>query len=115
MPVTHAEVADRLGTAAPDPVTLYRTLRALVDAGLAHRVPGPDGAARYAATPPEVAGCPGNHLHFLCTSCGAMTCLVDQPMPRVQVPPGVRVQTRSFLATGLCAHCAAAAGQASDV
>jgi hypothetical protein len=35
-----------------------------------------------------------------------MTCLHDQPMPHVQVPPGAVVEGRNFLVFGRCARCA---------
>lgn len=106
-PVSHAELAARPELAAHDQITLYRTLHALEEAGLVHRVTGLDGVRRYAAQPHGRPGCPGNHAHFLCTACGAMTCLLDQPMPRVEAPPGAEVQGRHFLATGRCAGCVA--------
>src|SRR5262245_13753678 len=43
--------------------TVYRTLRLLVDSGLAHQRQFGDGQARY-----EVAG--EHHDHLICTSCG---------------------------------------------
>lgn len=107
-PVTHAELAARPELVGMDAITLYRTLTTLEEAGLAHRVHGVDGVWRTAPQPRETSGCPGNHAHFLCTDCGAMTCLVDQPMPRVRVPRGARVSGRHFLVFGACAACASA-------
>jgi len=101
-PATHAELSECLDL---DRVTLYRTLDALAEAGLVHRVLGVDGVWRHCAQP-QTEGCPGNHAHFQCTACGAMVCLLDQPMPRVEVPTGDTVAARSLLAWGLCAHCA---------
>ena len=107
-PVSHAELASHPRVRGMDPVTLYRTLAALVGAGLAHRVPGTDGAWRTCPQPEGQAGCPGNHAHFLCTSCGAMRCLPDQPMPRVRVPEGAQVHGRHLVAFGVCRACAGA-------
>ena len=104
-PMTHAALAELPRLRDMDPVTLYRTLATLVDAGLAHRVPGPDGTWRYCPQPLGQGGCPGNHAHFLCTACGTMRCLPDQPLPRVQVPAGARVHGRYLLAHGLCSGC----------
>lgn len=105
-PVTHGELIEELG--ALDDITVYRTLGALVDAGLVHRVHGIDGTWRYCSQPREVAGCPGNHAHFLCTSCGAMSCLTGQPMPRVVLPAGVEVHGRHFVVHGRCGACVGA-------
>jgi Fur family ferric uptake transcriptional regulator/Fur family zinc uptake transcriptional regulator len=107
-PVSHAELAAHADLASLDDITLYRTLAALQEAGLVHRIHGIDGVWRYCAQPEGVHGCPGNHAHFLCTQCGTMTCLLDQPMPRVVVPDGAVVDGRHFLVNGRCARCAGA-------
>lgn len=107
-PVTHGELLNESELRELDDITLYRTLGALVDARLIHRVHGIDGAWRYCAQPRGVAGCPGNHAHFLCTSCGSMACLPGQPMPRVALPDSVEVHGRHFLVYGRCAACVAA-------
>lgn len=107
-PVSHAELAALPDLAGLDDITLYRTLAALEEAALVHRIHGIDGVWRYCAQPEGVRGCPGNHAHFLCTTCGTMECLLDQPMPRVAVPEGAVVDGRHFLVNGRCARCAAA-------
>lgn len=107
-PLTHAELARRADLAEMDAITLYRTLATLEEAGLVHRVHGIDGVWRTCAHPEQPVGCPGNHAHFLCTCCGAMQCLVDQPMSRVAPPPGASVESRHFVAVGRCAVCLAA-------
>ena len=108
-PVTHGHLRGEVALAEVDDVTLYRTLAALVDAGLVHRVHGIDGAWRYCAQPPGVTGCPGNHAHFLCRACGGMSCLLAQPMPRVEVPEGSAVEGRHFLVYGRCGSCVTSA------
>ncbi len=106
-PLSHAEL--RLGAgAALDDITLYRALRAFEAAGLVHRVHGTDGVDRFGANDLSATGCPGNHVHFLCAACGAVTCLSDQPLPRVTVPAGASVDGRHFLVFGRCAPCGAA-------
>lgn len=110
-PVSHAELSADLGDL--DDITLYRTLAALEEATLVHRVHGVDGVWRYCAQPRGVPGCPGNHAHFQCTGCGAMSCLVHQPMPRVDVP-GATVEGRHFVVFGRCERCAAATSSAAS-
>lgn len=106
-PVSHAELQGIPDLAEVDDITLYRTLAALVQAGLVHRVHGIDGVWRFGAQPQGREGCPGNHAHFLCTSCGSMACLLQQPMPRVDMPGGVVVHGRHFILHGHCADCVA--------
>lgn len=104
-PATHAELQARPALAELDDITLYRTLATLSEAGLVHRVQGLDGAWRYCLQPEGQPGCPGNHAHFYCTDCGGLTCLVDQPMPRVEVPSGAEVHGRHLLVHGRCGRC----------
>ena len=88
-PVTHAELSAHPALHGVDPITLYRALDAFTRAGLVHRVQGLDGVWRACAQPRAQAGCPGNHPHFYCARCGQLTCLTDQPLPRVNVPEAV--------------------------
>jgi Fur family ferric uptake transcriptional regulator/Fur family zinc uptake transcriptional regulator len=111
-PLTHAELAAHPEIAGMDAITLYRTLATLKEAGLVHRVQGTDGVWRSCAQP-GVAGCPGNHAHFLCTGCARMECLVDQPMPRVNAPDGATVEGRHFVAYGRCSACGSDSGEQS--
>jgi len=107
-PLAHAELLALPDLAQLDDITLYRTLAALVEAGLAHRVLGTDGVWRYGAPPGGPPGCPGNHAHFFCSACRAMACLPDQPIPRITLPPGAAVDGRHLLVFGRCAPCVAA-------
>jgi Fur family ferric uptake transcriptional regulator/Fur family zinc uptake transcriptional regulator len=104
-PLSHAEVSDAMP--GMDRVTLYRTLASLVKRGVAHQVQGPDGAWRFCSHRPSGDGCPGDHPHFLCTSCGAMICLPGQRLPRVEVPDGYAVEGKQLVVYGVCARCAA--------
>lgn len=107
-PLAHSEIARARGLAALDRVTLYRTLTALQDAGLVHRVQDQEGAWRFCAHVRRDHGCPGNHAHFQCTQCGEMRCLQGQELPWVSIPPGALVIGKQFLIYGLCPACARA-------
>jgi len=112
-PVTHAQLLAQSSLQHMDSVTLYRTLDALHRAGLLHRIQGEKGIWRYCPQPRHREGCPGNHAHFLCVRCGAMRCLVEQPLPRIEVPPNVTVFSREFIAHGICETCSADSGDIS--
>ncbi|MBN1837138.1 MAG: transcriptional repressor [Spirochaetales bacterium] len=107
-PVSPAQLAEIPQLRGCDRVTLYRTLNRLRVARLVHAVEGIDGAWRYCAHPPDTRGCPGDHPHFLCLSCGRMTCLIGQRLPHVEVPPGVQVEGKQLVVYGRCAECARA-------
>jgi len=106
-PLTHGEVAHALRDSL-DRVTVYRNLVDLTQAGLARRDDVGDHVWRFEwvrqdAHPADV------HPHFICGSCGTVTCL---PASAVSVRPergfpralrqkrGVLVQVR-----GLCDSC----------
>lgn len=103
-PLSHAEILSKLEEHL-DRVTLYRTLETLKKAGIVHQVQGIDGVWRFCAHDAEAAGCPGDHAHFLCLSCGRMFCLTDQKMPRVEVPDGMKVEGKQFVIYGTCPEC----------
>ncbi|MDA8425592.1 MAG: transcriptional repressor [Treponema sp.] len=90
-----------------DRVTIFRSLKLLKEAALVHGVQGVDGTLRFVVNPAERRGCPGGHAHFLCLECGAMTCLLDQELPRVGVPAGAEVRGKQLLVYGICPECAA--------
>jgi Fe2+ or Zn2+ uptake regulation protein len=85
-PLTAPDVIARLGDAAGDPVTVYRTLNTLAESALLHRVRGDDGAWRYAgpapAAKPSGPADPAHpHAHFVCDSCGTVECLEKVAVP----------------------------------
>ncbi|ACZ19825.1 Fur family transcriptional regulator [Thermanaerovibrio acidaminovorans] len=88
-----------------DKVTLYRNLDVLLTGRLIHRVLGLDGAFRYCANPASQCGCPGDHPHGLCLRCGRMWCFDGEPMPRVMVPEGFKVEGKQMVVFGICADC----------
>lgn len=103
-PMAHRDLGSYPGLEDIDRVTLYRTLETLTSVGLLHCIQGLDGIKRYSIRP-EHPGCPGNHVHFLCITCGRMLCLTDQPMPWVSVPEGLKVKGKQFLVYGYCENC----------
>lgn len=111
-PVSHSEVLSSLPHL--DRVTIYRTLSSFVEADIAHQVQGLDGMWRFCAHSKEEGSCPGDHPHFLCTSCGRMTCLLGQSMPRVGVPAGYGVEGKQFVVYGKCENCIGKDERSSD-
>jgi Fur family ferric uptake transcriptional regulator/Fur family zinc uptake transcriptional regulator len=111
-PLSHTDVQSAFPML--DRVTIYRTLASFVSAGIAHQVQGLDGVWHFCAHDPDVSGCPGNHPHFLCMSCGKMICLLSQNMPRIDVTEGNIVSGKQFVAYGLCHECAKHAKNAKN-
>ena len=90
-----------------DPVTLYRTLNSFFDASIIHKIPSSSGAATYGLSPDTTSYDPHerNHIHFKCTACGQIECLVDSVVPNVKVPPGYKIEMVNLIVDGVCPHC----------
>lgn len=76
-PLTHADVANSLGTDSWDRATLYRNLNDLAEAGLLRRVLlGSAWHFEAASTDPNVRA----HPHFVCDECGTVECTPEIQM-----------------------------------
>jgi Fur family ferric uptake transcriptional regulator len=101
--LTHHEIHQQLKSEPFDTVTLYRVLEWLTVNGLVHRIAGADQVWRFSA---KVGGHDHDHAHFQCTSCDAVTCFNDVPLPRrVKMPAGFTSQKVDLLIKGICPHC----------
>lgn len=87
--------------------TAYRNISALVEAGVARRVPGADDHGRY-----ELAeDLAGHHHHIVCASCGKVADVV--PSPRLEqalaeaalATTGFEVTEHRFDLVGVCSDC----------
>ncbi len=93
-PQTHAEVSDGLDHRGFDRATIYRNLMELTEAKLVTRVDLGDHVWRFEAKRHgggDGHGHGGDHPHFVCTSCGEVSCLDDvnvaiTPRPGVKKP-----------------------------
>ena len=104
-PLSHQEIAGQRETSFLERVTLYRTLTTLRKAGLLHRVRGIDGVWRFRGHRTHSGKCGGNHIHFMCLECNRMSCLPEQPLPRVKEPEGAEVFGKQLVVYGRCAQC----------
>jgi len=109
VPMPAQEVLDSLAGAKADRVTVYRTLNALVESGLAHRVDPGDRVWRYGILSHESDPPHAGHAHFVCDACGTVRCLQDATI-RVQFkgrPEGEKftVTQRDVYLHGTCEKC----------
>jgi len=105
-PKTHAEVSDDLADRGFDRATIYRNLTELTEAGIVSRVELGDHVWRFELKRGDARGKHGkDHPHFLCTSCGEVSCLDDV---NVAISPkrssGIRAVTEVLL-KGQCGKC----------
>ncbi len=81
--------------------TVYNTLRAFVDCGLAIKVHSEDSELRY-------DGNPMPHAHFKCTACGTLVDLGALPkrtLITIGLPEDSEVQTVALTVWGRCPAC----------
>lgn len=76
MPMTHAEVTERLEPKGIDKATVFRNLNNLVDAGLLRKTELGDRVWRFEVADLH-AHSGGIHPHFLCIDCGTVACMSD--------------------------------------
>lgn len=86
-PRTHAEVADAVADRGFDRATIYRNLTELTEAKILARVELGDHVWRFEMRHGDTA----EHPHFVCTSCGEVSCLDDvdvaiTPRPAARAP-----------------------------
>ena len=75
-PKTHAEVATALADRGFDRATIYRNLTELTEARLVSRMELGDHVWRFEIRRPHAGhGTQDEHPHFVCTTCGEVSCL----------------------------------------
>lgn len=93
------ERGQAIGTA-----TVYRTLDVLVEAGIARAHDFGEGVRRYEANPDQ-----GDHGHFVCTRCGAVTEFTHERLDRMvgflADEHGFLLQRHRVEIYGLCRDC----------
>jgi Fur family ferric uptake transcriptional regulator len=107
-PLSHGEVAEEMAVLGLDRATVYRNLMDLVEANLATRTDLGDHVWRFELRRGE-EGHAAEHPHFLCVSCGTVSCLPDgavrlasaRGLPRAIAAHAVEVQVK-----GECDACA---------
>jgi len=105
--LSHSDLETRL-SASFDRVTLYRTLKTFLDAGLIHKVLDDEGGAKYALCKSHCTDDhhQDNHVHFKCTNCGTTSCLDHVTIPLVSLPDGYQKTDVYLLVQGICRMCA---------
>lgn len=103
-PLSAAEVLTSAGLYAPGlgMATVYRTLNALVDEGLAVAVPIPGEPPRYESH--DAAS--RHHHHFHCDNCGRVFEVPGCPQGIDHLaPPGFIIQRHDLVLYGRCSAC----------
>jgi Fur family ferric uptake transcriptional regulator len=119
-PRSHAEVAEALADRGFDRATIYRNLVELTEAKLASRVELGDHVWRFEVKRPHTPGHGDEHPHFVCTTCGEVSCLDDVRVaitPKAAAAKGRKAKSRTaargpaihsvteILLKGRCGEC----------
>jgi Fur family ferric uptake transcriptional regulator len=104
-PLTAEQIRRKLRRAAPDKVTIYRTLDSFVEAALVHRAYLGDRTRHYELGDQcTELQC---HPHFTCTKCGSTRCMVNSTIGMVRgLEQGFIVHRQQVRLEGLCPRCA---------
>ncbi|MBP6386814.1 MAG: transcriptional repressor [Pseudarcicella sp.] len=106
--LSHSDIENHLKTKY-DRVTLYRTLKTFLDAGLIHKVLDDEGGSKYAlckeACHEHAHDHHHDHVHFKCQQCGYTSCLEDIVIPEIKLPIGFKKIESNLLIQGICKSC----------
>jgi len=103
-PLTQDQITARLGSNAPNKVTIYRMLETLLKAGLVHKAFLQERTWHFELSD----NCSHNqcHPHFICTKCGDTHCLLDVTLPMAKSPrKGFVINHQQVRLEGLCPEC----------
>lgn len=103
-PKTHAEVAEALSDRGFDRATIYRNLTELTEARILSRVELGDHVWRFELKRGHEHAAGEDHPHFLCTSCGEVSCLDDVNVaitPKVAKPKEAGVRKHADKKSGI--------------
>lgn len=104
-PLTHADVADQLDRNGIDRATAFRNLNDLTDAGLLRRTELGDHVYRFEEIRPDEKE-NGAHPHFLCTICGAVSCLTNVELTPESLRECMKIgDVFEILLRGRCNEC----------
>ena len=108
-PKTHAEVSDSLTDRGFDRATIYRNLTELTEARIVSRVELGDHVWRFELR--RASGHGQDHPHFLCTTCGEVSCLEDVNVAITPKP----ITTAASKSKGKSANSSRGIGRVTEV
>lgn len=106
-PLTHQEVSKQLEGTGFDHATIFRNLIDLTRVGIVSRADLGDHVWRFALRDGDIDH-PGQHPHFVCTSCGEVECLPDRAVtvkPSARAPKALRRKGVVVQIQGRCDEC----------
>ena len=84
-----------------DRATIYRTLKALSQKGVIHKIATEGTVAKFV-----IKKTPEDHIHFKCTDCGKVRCMTGVVPGNIELPKGFIKKESNYLIIGICDVCA---------
>lgn len=103
-PVSHGELCEEMKRDGLDRATIYRNLTDLTDVGIVSRVDLGDHVWRFELKTNDESHA-GSHPHFVCSECGAVSCLVDTTVKVSRGKRAPRSLGGKHLAVQITAKC----------
>ncbi len=102
--LTHKEIEESLerDLGPVDRVTLYRTIRVLLEKGIIHQIPIDAQQVKYKLADGQKKS---DHPHFLCSSCDRLVCMPQLNIKQEMLPFGFTIQSVSLVIEGVCPNC----------
>jgi len=89
-----------------DRSSIFRSLKTFEEHKVIHSIDDGSGMTKYAVC---IEGCNCDledlHYHFYCTSCEMTFCLLDNPIPTVNLPTSFKMAQANMVIKGLCDKC----------
>ena len=103
--IPHSKIQNRLQKV--DRVTLYRTLKSLIESGMIHKVSVENDEIFYAICSQKCTTEEHNHqhVHFKCTNCNEVSCVQSNSIETLNLP-GYKIESFEIQAKGVCSSCA---------
>lgn len=98
---TRKQIETELGEYA-DRVTIYRTLKVLVEHFLVHKIVMDQQEVKFKLIDPQKGS---DHPHFYCASCQQLMCLPPKLINKELVPEGYQIHSWRVVMEGLCNQC----------
>jgi Fur family ferric uptake transcriptional regulator len=105
--ITIAQIENSIGE--HDRITLYRTIKTFIDAGLIHEIVMPGDLKKLALCHDcdhnnnHNHAHQHNHIHFHCEKCNEIIC-VDNDLPLIELD-GYQIDSLEIQAHGICRKC----------
>lgn len=89
-----------------DRSSIFRTLKTFEKNKVIHSIEDGSGMTKYAVCSEDCNCDPEDlHFHFFCSNCSITFCLLDIPIPEIQLPEKFKMQQANFVIKGLCSNC----------